>query len=192
MACGQSPPFPVAAINAHIVVYVASPLSVALAPVGLGAARSEVSGTGLDYGVVLAGGRDAAGAPSTAIGPDAELFTYPRSRRSSAVAVLAATGIAAYERFMRDTHIPAVLASGCFVRATIDRSMPGRYRVRYVVRNMDILDRYLATYAPQLREDFAAHLGGLQVRVRLGRVRAAVQQPVKDVERVPAVEEVAA
>jgi hypothetical protein len=74
---------------------------------------------------------------------------------------VAAAGIAAYETYMRDTHIPAVLASGCFLRATIDRSMPGRYRVRYVVRNMDILDRYLATYAPQFRDDFAAHLGGL-------------------------------
>ena len=77
---------------------------------------------------------------------------------------VAAAGIAAYETFMRDTHIPAVLKSGCFVSATIDRSMPGRYRVRYVVRNMDILDRYLALYAPQFRDDFAAHLGDL-VRV---------------------------
>ncbi len=72
-----------------------------------------------------------------------------------------AAGIAAYETYMRETHIPEVLASGCFVTATIDRSMPGRYRVRYVARNMDILDRYLATYAPQLRDDFAAHLGDL-------------------------------
>lgn len=67
VACGQSPPFPVAAINAHIVVYVAAPLSVALAPIGLGAPRSEVAGAALSYGAVLAGGRDDAGAASTAI-----------------------------------------------------------------------------------------------------------------------------
>ena len=68
-------------------------------------------------------------------------------------------GIAAYETYMRDTHIPAVLATGCFVSASIDRSMPGRYRVRYAARTMDILDRYLATHATQFRADFAAHLG---------------------------------
>jgi hypothetical protein len=70
-----------------------------------------------------------------------------------------AHAIAAYESFMRETHIPQVLASGCFEGASIDRSLPGRYRVRYVARNMDVLDRYLGTYAPQLRADFAAHLG---------------------------------
>jgi Kelch motif protein len=68
VACGQSPAFPVAAINARIVVYIAAPRSVALAPVGLGAARSEVSGTSLGYGVVLAGGRGTDGAPTSDIG----------------------------------------------------------------------------------------------------------------------------
>ncbi|HEU4729678.1 MAG TPA: kelch repeat-containing protein [Kofleriaceae bacterium] len=68
VAYGQSPLFPVAAINAHIVVYVAPPNSVALAPIGLGSPRSEVSGTALDYGAVLAGGRDPDGNPSTSIG----------------------------------------------------------------------------------------------------------------------------
>ncbi len=67
VACGQSPKFPVAAINVHIAVYMAAPRSIALAPVSLDAARSEVSGTALDYGVVLAGGRDPGGAPSTVI-----------------------------------------------------------------------------------------------------------------------------
>jgi len=67
VACGQAPPFPVAAINAHIVVYMAPPRSVALSPRSLPAPRSEVSGTALSYGVVLAGGRDAGGAPSTEI-----------------------------------------------------------------------------------------------------------------------------
>ncbi len=67
VACGQSPPFPVAAINAHIVVYMAPPRSIALSPRTLPAPRSEVSGTALAYGAVLAGGRDAGGAPSTEI-----------------------------------------------------------------------------------------------------------------------------
>jgi hypothetical protein len=67
VACGQSPRFPVAAIDARIVVYMAPPRSIALAPVALRAPRSEITGTVLDYGVVLAGGRDSGGAPSTAI-----------------------------------------------------------------------------------------------------------------------------
>jgi hypothetical protein len=67
VACGQSPAFSVSAINADITVYVAAPRSIALAPVAFRAAHSELSGTQLAYGVVLAGGRDAAGAPSTTI-----------------------------------------------------------------------------------------------------------------------------
>jgi hypothetical protein len=72
--------------------------------------------------------------------------------------------IAAYESFMRERHVSEVLATGCFTGATIDRSMPGRYRIRYTARSMDVLDRYLSTHAPQLRADFAAHLGsGVEV-----------------------------
>jgi Domain of unknown function (DUF4286) len=70
-----------------------------------------------------------------------------------------ADSIAAYESYMRDKHIPAVLSTGCFLHATISRSMPGRYRIRYTARNMDVLDRYLGTHAQQFRADFAAHLG---------------------------------
>lgn len=68
-------------------------------------------------------------------------------------------GIAMYEAYMRDTHIPEVLATGCFVSATIARSIPGRYRIRYLARTMDVLDRYLGEHATQFRDDFARHLG---------------------------------
>jgi hypothetical protein len=67
--------------------------------------------------------------------------------------------IAAYEAYMRDTHIPEVLATGCFESATIARSMPGRYRIRYAARSLDVLDRYLGEHAAQFRDDFARHLG---------------------------------
>jgi Domain of unknown function (DUF4286) len=70
-----------------------------------------------------------------------------------------ATVVLQYEAFMRERHIPDVLATGCFVNATIYSSIPGRYRVRYVTRTLDMLDHYLRTYAPQLRSDFAKHLG---------------------------------
>jgi len=67
VAAGQSPPFAVAAIDAHVVVYMAAPMSVGPAPVALAPARANVSATAISYGAVLAGGRDAAGAPSDAI-----------------------------------------------------------------------------------------------------------------------------
>jgi hypothetical protein len=61
-----------------------------------------------------------------------------------------------YERFMREDHIPAVLATGCFRRASFMRADPDRYRMRYEARSSQDLDRYLAAHAPALREDFAA------------------------------------
>jgi hypothetical protein len=69
------------------------------------------------------------------------------------------TAIDRYEAYMRDRHIHDVLATGCFVSASIARSIPGRYRVRYVTRDLDTLDHYLRTFASQLRADFASHLG---------------------------------
>ncbi len=68
-------------------------------------------------------------------------------------------GVANYEAFMRDTHIPEVLSTGCFVSATIASSIPGRYRIRYAARSLDVLDRYLGKHAAQFRDDFATHLG---------------------------------
>ena len=62
IASGASPPFPVGAIDAALVIYMAAPNGVAAAPVALPAARSELAAGPLPYGVILAGGRDAAGA----------------------------------------------------------------------------------------------------------------------------------
>lgn len=67
VACGQSPRFPISAIDAHVVVYVAAPRSIAIAPATLTAARSDVVASALAFGAVIAGGRDASGVPSTSI-----------------------------------------------------------------------------------------------------------------------------
>jgi len=63
----------------------------------------------------------------------------------------------AYERYMRQVHIPDLLATGCFHGAALTRSAVGRYRVRYEAPTEADLERYLATHAMRLREDFAAH-----------------------------------
>jgi hypothetical protein len=65
--------------------------------------------------------------------------------------------VAAYERYMRETHIPEVLATGCFQGAIFERSSPGRYRTRYAARVQADLDRYLESHTAALRADFAIH-----------------------------------
>jgi hypothetical protein len=62
-----------------------------------------------------------------------------------------------YERYMRETHIPEVLATGCFHEAVLARSSPGRYRTSYLARSQADLDRYLEIHTAALRADFAAH-----------------------------------
>jgi hypothetical protein len=63
IATGQCPPFPVAALNASVVVYMAAPNSIAEAPHKL-TARSQLAASTLSYGIVLAGGVDGSGAAS--------------------------------------------------------------------------------------------------------------------------------
>ena len=63
----------------------------------------------------------------------------------------------AYERYMRERHIPQILETGCFQGAVLTRSAPGRYRIRYEARTEADLERYLAQHAPRLRADFGSH-----------------------------------
>ena len=62
----------------------------------------------------------------------------------------------AYEAYMR-RHIPELLATGWFVRASLARSTGNRYRIRYHARDQQSVDRYIAEDAPRLRADFAEH-----------------------------------
>lgn len=57
----------------------------------------------------------------------------------------------AYERYMRERHIPDLLATGHFVAASLGRASPGRYRARYEARDAESLDRYLTADAARLR-----------------------------------------
>jgi hypothetical protein len=71
-------------------------------------------------------------------------------------AVVEARLAEAYERYMRQQHIPDVLASGCFQSADFASAAPGRYRMRYEALSDEDLERYLATHAARLREDAAS------------------------------------
>lgn len=57
------------------------------------------------------------------------------------------------ERWMRNTHAPEMLATGCFVAIHFDRT-DGRFRTVYQASGRPHLDRYLAEHADRMRESF--------------------------------------
>jgi hypothetical protein len=59
----------------------------------------------------------------------------------------------ALEQWMRNTHIPHMLATGCFVGIHFDRA-EGRFRTVYQAADREHLDQYLAEHAARLRQDF--------------------------------------
>ena len=63
----------------------------------------------------------------------------------------------AYERYMRDRHIPDLMETGSFVAATFERAEPGRYAIRYSSPDRETLDQYLAEHAHRLRTDLLEH-----------------------------------
>jgi hypothetical protein len=62
-----------------------------------------------------------------------------------------------YEEYMRDHHIPDLMATGSFESASLESSEPGRYRIRYTAGSREALNDYLKAHAPRLRADFHAH-----------------------------------
>jgi len=67
------------------------------------------------------------------------------------------TNAESLERYMRETHIPQILATGCFSSIRFERAGASRFRARYQAASRADLDRYLADYTTHYREDFAAH-----------------------------------
>jgi hypothetical protein len=63
-----------------------------------------------------------------------------------------------YEQFMKGKHLRDVLATGCFVSATLERGGAGKYRALYRARNRHDVDRYQRDHAAAVRQDFAEHL----------------------------------
>lgn len=72
-------------------------------------------------------------------------------------AVVDAELIEKYEKYMREQHIPDLLATKYFRGAKFTRSTGNRYRIFYEAHNQESLDKYLETDAPRLRADFSAH-----------------------------------
>lgn len=72
-------------------------------------------------------------------------------------AVVKAEFVEAYEIYMRERHIPDVLATKYFHAAYFTRTLENRYRIQYHARNEEILRDYLNKEAERLRADFNAH-----------------------------------
>lgn len=56
-----------------------------------------------------------------------------------------------FERFMIDRHIQDLMATGCFVSASLSLAVAGRYRARYVATSRESLDLYMREHAARLR-----------------------------------------
>lgn len=93
--------------------------------------------------------------------------------------------IDAYERYMRDRHIPDLMGTGSFAGASLSRSSPGCYRIRYEVRGREELDEYLAKHAPRLRRHFTetfpsgVELSRYDPVVHVRRPPAKIRHPVR-------------
>ncbi len=62
----------------------------------------------------------------------------------------------AYEQYIVDRHVPDLLATGCFERATVLRS-DNRFQMRYHAASEADLQRYLDEHAAALRQDALDH-----------------------------------
>src|SRR5688572_3639456 len=65
--------------------------------------------------------------------------------------------IETYEKYMRERHIPDLLATGFFRGAKLTRSGKNRYRIQYEAFDQKSLDEYIESDANRLREDFLKH-----------------------------------
>ena len=72
-------------------------------------------------------------------------------------AIVRAEIVEEYEKYMRERHIPDLLATGYFRRAFFTRSSENRYRIQYHANNQEDLDKYLNSQAERLRADFLKH-----------------------------------
>jgi|LakMenEpi03Aug12_release.lakeMendotaPanAssembly.Ray.scaffolds.fasta_scaffold468624_3 hypothetical protein len=58
------------------------------------------------------------------------------------------------ETYLRVTHIPDVLATGCFAGAYVSRLDPFTFRTTYVAHDQAALDEYFARHTARMRNEF--------------------------------------
>jgi Domain of unknown function (DUF4286) len=65
--------------------------------------------------------------------------------------------VEAFEKYMRERHIPDLMKTGYFHAAYLTRTLENRYRIQYHARDENVLREYLNKEAERLRADFIAH-----------------------------------
>jgi hypothetical protein len=73
---------------------------------------------------------------------------------------------AAVADHMRQRHIPAIAATGCFQRIRFQQASEHRFRTTYEAETAADLERYLQNHAPAMRAEFLAEF---PTGVRLSR-----------------------
>jgi len=58
------------------------------------------------------------------------------------------------EAYLRVTHIPDVLTTGCFAGAYVSRLDPLTFRTTYVAHDQASLERYFAQHTARMRAEF--------------------------------------
>jgi len=64
----------------------------------------------------------------------------------------------AWLSWMQDIHIPEVIATGCFVKATVlrllevDDSDGPTYAIQYLAESKGLYNRYIENHAPEMRQ----------------------------------------
>jgi len=71
-----------------------------------------------------------------------------------------------FARWMRDEHIPAVLATGLLLGAEFAQADATAFRTRYSAASKEDLERYLRDHSPGLRDQFAARFGNRATATR--------------------------
>lgn len=71
----------------------------------------------------------------------------------------------AWLEWMKGTHIPDVVNTGCFsegkiFRIMVDEQSGSSYSIQYSAKSMEDVDRYLGNFAQKLRQDAHDAFGG--------------------------------
>ncbi|MBC7947150.1 MAG: DUF4286 family protein [Chitinophagaceae bacterium] len=78
----------------------------------------------------------------------------------------------AWLAWLRDTHIPDIVATGCFTHAVIlhlidtDDAEGPTYAVQYHAKNKEDYERYIEKYAPSMREKAVKEWGNKLISFR--------------------------
>jgi hypothetical protein len=62
-----------------------------------------------------------------------------------------------FESYMREKHLPEILATQCFTKIVFEQESDTHFRTRYHAGTQADLDRYLTDHTAAFRADFQEH-----------------------------------